>query len=238
MTVTDGEVKPPPNVLLSGIVGSTAYGLAHAGSDTDRLGVFAAPTESLVGLTRPDDSVVLKAPDAVFHEAGKFASLLLKANPTVTELLWLPDDLYETVTALGGLLVGIRREFLSQRYVKDAYLGYALAQFRRLENRGDGSFSADTRKRTSKHARHLARLVAQGRDLYQGGELRVRLENPQWYLDFGDQVAGGDLGAARKLLADAEESFAAIRSPLREYPDKGAAEAWLRTVRRNYWEQM
>ncbi|MFE0456899.1 nucleotidyltransferase, partial [Streptomyces sp. NPDC058914] len=26
------------NILLSGIVGSTAYGLAHAGSDVDRLG--------------------------------------------------------------------------------------------------------------------------------------------------------------------------------------------------------
>jgi hypothetical protein len=231
------EVKPTPNVLLSGIVGSTAYGLAHEGSDIDRLGVFAAPTESLVGLTRPEDSIVSTAPDATFHEAGKFVSLLLKANPTVTELLWLPDDLYETRTALGNELILIRREFLSQRYVKDAYLGYASAQFRRLENRGDGSFSADTRKRTAKHARHLARLVDQGRDLYKGGALRVRLENPQWYRDFGDQVAAGDIDAAKAFLADAEVSFAAIRSPLREYPDKAAAEAWLRKVRRAYWYQ-
>ncbi|MCZ4511792.1 hypothetical protein O3Q52_27155 [Streptomyces sp. ActVer] len=29
------------NILLSGIVGSTAYGLAHAGSDVDRLGMLA-----------------------------------------------------------------------------------------------------------------------------------------------------------------------------------------------------
>ncbi|GAA1913626.1 hypothetical protein GCM10009753_52280 [Streptantibioticus ferralitis] len=34
------------HVLLSGTVGSTAYGLAHKGSDIDRLGVFAAPTEA------------------------------------------------------------------------------------------------------------------------------------------------------------------------------------------------
>ncbi|MFD7300744.1 DNA polymerase beta superfamily protein, partial [Streptomyces pharetrae] len=38
------------NILLSGVVGSTAYGLAHEDSDVDRLGVFAAPTESLHGL--------------------------------------------------------------------------------------------------------------------------------------------------------------------------------------------
>jgi hypothetical protein len=224
-------------VLLAGIVGSTAYGLAHEGSDIDRLGAFAAPTESLVGLTRPDDSIVSTSPDVTFHEAGKLASLLLKANPTVTELLFLPDDLYETRTPLGNELIGIRREFLSQRYVKDAYLGYASAQFRKLENRGDGSFSADLRKRTAKHARHLARLVDQGRDLYKGGLLRVRLENPQWYLDSGDQVAAGDIDAARAFLADAETSFAAIRSPLREFPERGAAEAWLRRVRRFYWER-
>jgi hypothetical protein len=221
----DAEVKAPPNVLLAGIVGSTAYGLAHEGSDIDRLGAFAAPTESLVGLTRPDDSIVSTSPDVTFHEAGKLASLLLKANPTVTELLFLPEDLYETRTPLGNELIGIRREFLSQRYVKDAYLGYASAQFRKLENRGDGSFSADLRKRTAKHARH------------KGGLLRVRLENPQWYLDFGDQVAAGDIDAARALLADAETSFAAIRSPLREFPERAAAEAWLRRVRRFYWER-
>jgi hypothetical protein len=33
------------NILLSGIVGSTAYGLANEHSDIDRLGVYAAPTE-------------------------------------------------------------------------------------------------------------------------------------------------------------------------------------------------
>ena len=31
-------------ILLQGIVGSTAYGLAGPDSDVDRLGVYAAPT--------------------------------------------------------------------------------------------------------------------------------------------------------------------------------------------------
>ena len=95
------EVSIPPNVLLSGIVGSTAYGLATEDSDVDRLGVFAAPTERLVGLHPPQPSVVSSKPDATFHEAGKFAALALKVNPTITELMWLPDDLYETRTGLG-----------------------------------------------------------------------------------------------------------------------------------------
>ena len=99
------EVSIPPNVLLSGIVGSTAYGLATEDSDVDRLGVFAAPTERLVGLHPPQPSVVSSKPDATFHEAGKFAALALKVNPTITELMWLPDDLYETRTGLGSALI-------------------------------------------------------------------------------------------------------------------------------------
>lgn len=219
------------DVLLSGIVGSTAYGLAGPESDVDRLGMFAAPTVAFHGLHRPEESVVHTAPDQTMHEAAKFCRLALGGNPTVMELMWLPDELYETRTDLGDELIAVRDAMLSAPRARDAYLGYATQQFRRLENRGDGSFSADTRKRTAKHARHLARLVHQGRHLYATGKLQIRLDDPQWYHDFGDQVAGGDLDAARKLLADAEDAFDAIRTPLPDRPDEPAVERWLLTVR-------
>jgi uncharacterized protein len=173
------------------------------------------------------------APDATYHEAGKYISLLLKCNPTVTELLWL--EAYETFTHLGAELVSIRKSFLSQAYVRNAYLGYATQQFRRLENRGDGSFSADTRKRTAKHARHLLRLLNQGASLYRTGHLSVRLDNPGIYRDFGERVAGGDLDAARTVLGITEESFASARSPLPEHPDEERAEKFLLQVRREFW---
>lgn len=219
------------NILLSGVVGSTAYGLATPESDVDRLGMFAASTESLFGLRPPQESHVTTGPDQTMHEAGKWCRLALAGNPTVTELVWLPDDLYESRTGLGDELIGIRMAFLSAERVRDAYLGYATQQFRKLENRGDGSFSADTRKRTAKHARHLARLVHQGRDLYATGRLRIRLEDPQWYLDFGERVAGGDLDEARSQLAAAEADFARIRTPLPGRPDEDTVEKWLRHVR-------
>jgi hypothetical protein len=217
------------NVLLSGVVGSTAYGLAGPDSDVDRLGVFAAPTVQLHGLKRPRESVVTIGPDSTMHEAGKFAILALGGNPTVTELMWL--DSYETRTPLGDDLVRIRTAFLSAPRVRDAYLGYASQQFRRLEARGDGSFSADTRKRTAKHARHLARLVHQGRELYATGRVRIRLEDPQWFLDFGERVAGGDIEAARKLLATAEHDFDQIRTPVPDRPDESPVNEWLLRVR-------
>jgi uncharacterized protein len=218
-------------VLLAGIVGSTAYGLATPDSDVDRLGVFAAPTQALLGLHEPKWSRVTTGPDQTLHEAKKWCKLALGGNPTVMELVWLPEDLYEVRTELGDELIGIRRAFLSAQRVRDAYFGYATQQFRRLENRGDGSFSADTRKRTAKHARHLARLLHQGRELYTTGDLRIRLSDPQWYRDFGDRVAGGGLDDASALLAQAEADFDAARTPLPDRPDENTVEKWLLRVR-------
>jgi uncharacterized protein len=224
-------------VLLSGIVGSTAYGLAGPGSDIDRLGIFAAPTADFHGLTpptcKPYDSHVTTNPDVTYHEARKACLLMLGCNPTVTEILWLSDDLYETRTPHGDALIGIRASFLSAPRARDAYLGYASGQFARLQNRSDGSFSADTRKRTAKHARHLARLIHHGLQLYSTGHLTVRLGDPDRFRDFGERVAGGDLDAGRKLLAQAEADFDAARSPLPDQPDTAAVDAWLRSVRRD-----
>ncbi|MFJ5260337.1 DNA polymerase beta superfamily protein [Streptomyces sp. NPDC088387] len=236
MTGTDGsgtaEVR---NVLLAGIVGSTAYGLAHQDSDVDRLGLFAAPTEELHGLHPPKASHVSTAPDRTLHEAAKWCRLALGGNPTVTELVWLPDDLYEVRTDLGDELIGIRTTFLGAARVRDAYLGYATQQFRRLESRADGSFSADTRRRTAKHARHLKRLCHQGHELYRTGRLTIRLDDPEAFRSFGEEVAA-DPDAARPLLRHFEQAFAETRSVLPEHPDERAAESWLRRVRKRFYE--
>ena len=218
-------------VLLEGIVGSVAYGLAGPGSDVDRVGVFAAPTVAFHGLRRPKESIVTTAPDVTLHEAAKWCRLAMSGNPTASELVWLPDDLYLTRTRFGDELIGIRTAFLSAPRVRDAYLGYAGQQFRKLVSRGDGTFSSDTRRRTAKHARHLARLLHQGRVLYASGVLPIRLADPGWFLDFGEQVADGDLARAQALLAEAEEDFTRIRTPLPQRPDEPTIERWLLAVR-------
>lgn len=227
----------PGTVLLSGITGSTAYGLATEDSDIDRLGTYAAPTTAFHGLHPPlgkAASWVSTSPDATYHEAGKLVSLLLKANPTVTELLWLPG--YEVTTALGEALIAIRSSLLSAVAVRNAYLGYASQQLHRLENRGDGSFSSDTRKRTAKHGRHLARLCWQGMGLHASGVLEVRLppERAQRCRDFGEQVAA-DPEIGRRILAAAEEVFDAP-GVLPDHPDEATAQAWLLDVRHAFYE--
>ena len=63
--------------------------------------------------------------------------------------------------------------------MRDAYLGYATQQFRKLIARGDESRSGDLRGRTAKRARHLMRLVDQGLELYTTGTVVIRLSDPE-----------------------------------------------------------
>lgn len=215
------------HILLSGVVGSTAYGLAHAGSDIDRLGVFAAPTESFHGLHRPTESHVTTHPDRTLHEAAKWCRLALACNPTAMELVWLES--WETRTALGAELIGLRQAFLSAARVRDAYLGYATGQFRRLRDRGDGSSSQRSRKRDAKHARHLVRLLQQGAELHATGRLTIRLSDPDAVRATGERIAD-EPERAVELIARAGERFDEP-GVLPERPDTAAVEAWLLRVR-------
>jgi uncharacterized protein len=231
-----GKVTVDMNVLLQGIVGSTAYGLSTPDSDVDRLGVFAFPTQALHGLHCPAPTHTTTKPDATWHEAGKYAKLMLGGNPTAFELLYLPDEFYEIRNPLGDDLINIRSAFLSAKRVRDSYLGYATQQFRKLEKRADGTFSSDTRNRTAKHARHLFRLLDQGSELYRTGWLRVRLDDDvaEECQDFGDRVADGELDLAKQVLSDAEVVF--YRSTkLPEYPDEPKVERWLLDVRDTFF---
>ncbi|MFK0193966.1 DNA polymerase beta superfamily protein [Kitasatospora sp. NPDC090308] len=215
------------NVLLSGIVGSTAYGLAHAGSDLDRLGLFAAPTTAFHGLHRPAESHVTTRPDRTLHEAAKWCRLALNGNPTATELVWLPEELYEVRTPLGEELIGLRTSFLSGPAVRGAYLGYADQQFRKLTAR-DRTDPAG-RARAAKHARHLVRLVRQGVTLHETGHLEIRLPDPERVRALGERYADRP-EEATTLLADAAARFDRP-GVLPAAPDERPAEAWLHRVR-------
>lgn len=231
----------PWTVLLTGTVGSHAYGLATPESDVDTLSVGIASTELFLGFNPPQGksaSHVRTNPDVTSHEVGKFLSLCLKANPTVSELLWLEGYGYQH-SVFGADLISLRKTLLGARAVRSAYLGYATSQFHKMERRDDGTFSSNTGKRTAKHARHLMRLLTQGVQLYTTGEMTVRVENPEEYHELGQLVADDHeqgLKLAKWRLAEAEEIFNLQRSPLPAEPDPSVAEDWLVAVRRQFLE--
>ncbi len=231
------ELDEGEQLLLLGVTGSTAYGLSHEGSDVDRLGIYAAPTEALfrLGFNLAKASHVLTEPDDVqLHEIGKYVGLVLKGNPTVTELLYLES--HEFVDPRVQPLIDMRSELLGQRTVRAAYTGYAIAQAKRLANReaeGRDGFNSDLAKRTAKHGRHCFRLMLQAEELLTTGNITVDVSDHRDELFEIGELAENDVAAFQSRFEERCAHIDELNSILPMEPNVEAAEAFLIEFRRN-----
>lgn len=184
----------PENIILEGITGSTAYGLATENSDVDIKGVYLLPTRTILSIgfdpqkTTKDNT----DPDWVYHEVGKFMKLVMSGNPTVTELLYLEE--YTQMTPIGQMLIDNRSAFLSTKAVTNAYSGYAFSQAQRLNNRtaqGMEGYDSSLKNRFAKHTRHCFRLLMQARQLLETGTLDVRVtpKEREYLFAMGEKTA-------------------------------------------------
>ena len=211
-------------VVLAGTVGSHAYGTNTPDSDIDTLGIFVQPTRDVVGLfwhdkketvTRTDGEDKVADPDYTYHEVRKYIRLAAKGNPTVMELIWLPQHTVKTWE--GILLVDNRRMFLSQN-IRDSYAGYAKQQFHRLKNRGD--FSSTLKNRTLKHARHCVRLLLQCEQALTECEMTVRMTEEQKTFSLQlAQLAVEDIDAFEKEIMPMFDHVDNLPSDLPAQPD-------------------
>lgn len=216
----------PGTPVLVGVGGSHAYGLNHADSDVDYRGCYVAPTRAFFGIKRPAESYTRANPDVALHEVGKLLVLAAKGNPTVLESLYY--DRYTHRTDVGDLLIENRDLFLTGK-IKNAHIGYAREQFRRLKER-QTSFSSDTAKRTEKHARHMFRLMQLAERALTTGEYRVRVDNP-------DEVFALGRLPYDEMVALAESEFDrmdTLESVLPPEPDMEAINDLLVEIRETY----
>ena len=205
------------------VMGSRAFGLDTAGSDTDLRGFYLPPATAHWGLGGVPEQ--LERGEEVYWEARKFVLLALKANPNVLEVLYSPQVL--TVTPVAQTLLDLRGAFLS-RLVYQTYGGYVMGQFKRLEV--DRRNHGDIRP---KHVMHLLRLLLSGIHVLTTGEVLV---------DVGEHraallaVRSGELSWEEtdrwrlELHRAFDEAYARTRLP--ERPDYARAETWLIGARR------
>lgn len=213
-------------VILEGVVGSTAYGLANADSDIDIRGVFLYPTEQILSLSKGAETIDRTEPDVTHHEVEKFVRLAANGNPNILEMFWLTG--YTQLTIEGQLLLDIREAFLSQR-VRKTYGGYAIAQMKRLQERGDGSFKSKLRKRRAKHARHCVRLLMQGHEILTTGQLTVDISEHRDFLYAMGEAEEEDLVGVAAYFKDAMDN---APTELPEHPDYEAINAALLSIRK------
>lgn len=206
---------------LVATTGSIAYGLNHANSDVDQMGVFIAPTTEVAGLNwnAVSESWSDASPngdDLTMHEIGKFLKLALKGNPTLIELLFMNE--YDILTEEGERMVALRKSIISEKQLRSSYHGYAKSQFMRV--REDDPFKV-------KMARHTLRIARQGRSLLETAGFNVRVENPQEYFDLTEMP--------KQVMLDVIEQelymLYTCKSVLPEYPDRESVVDFLRSVR-------
>ena len=213
------------NVLLQGIGGSVAHGLAGSDSDTDRYGVYAAPTLDLITPWSEPHKAASRDEEQnlTLWEVGNFAGLLANCNPSAMELLWLPSDLIEVETPYGKWLRDLRTDVLAAEPIREKYSSMVGQQRRHLVG--------ETRKpQAAKLVRHGLRVAEQGLMLLRTGRVQVRATYPETFLRFDD-----DPWAAFRELEELTEAIQETPSdvlPAELNPDaRESVRQWVRSVR-------
>lgn len=144
------------DVVFVTLAGSQAHGTARDGSDVDVRGVFVAPLALRLSLFRTVDphegplggavwetvlarlrahatasrALSVKT-ESVLFDVARFLSLCAAANPNALEVLFADERDWMYETPAWRRLHRERHRFLSQK-VRQTYLGYAMAQLKRI----------------------------------------------------------------------------------------------------------
>jgi uncharacterized protein len=138
--LTDDQRKAllPEGLIFLGYRGSIAHDMyvpkndPNSIDDRDLMGIFVAPVEHYLGFGRADiKEAFIGEWDVVSYEVRKFIGLLLKCNPNVLSLLWLPDKHILFEHPLGRLLRARKQLFVS-KVAYHSFTGYAYSQFQRI----------------------------------------------------------------------------------------------------------
>ncbi|MCP3760562.1 DNA polymerase beta superfamily protein [Streptomyces sp. TBY4] len=213
------------HTVYSCVMGSRAFGLATEASDTDRRGVYLAPTPLFWRFEKPPTHVEGPRDEEFSWELERFCELALRANPNILEVLHSP--LVEDLAPVGEELLSLRGAFLSRR-AHVTFSRYAVSQ--------RGKLLGDLRNHGAprwKHAMHLLRLLLSCRDLLRTGRLVI---DATPYRDRLLAVRRGELtweevDAWMTLLTEESET-ALKKTPLPESPNLPRIEDFLLRTRR------
>ncbi|MDB6054043.1 MAG: hypothetical protein JWN25_1566 [Verrucomicrobiales bacterium] len=228
---TDPDFDLEQFIIYRCVVGSRAYGLEHDKSDTDRRGIYLAPSELQWSLFGAPEQFEDNVRQSCYWELQKFITMALKANPNILECLYSP--LVEKTSPLADELVAMRQEFLSQM-IFQTFNGYAMSQFKKIEqdirNQGEVRW---------KHAMHLLRLLITGATALRESNIQVPV---QLHRDRLLEVKSGvvpwtQVDAWRKELHHDFE-LALTQTKLPERPNYEAANSFLVKARRSMARQI
>jgi hypothetical protein len=226
--------------LLRSLVGSRAHNLARPDSDYDFRGVFIVPTVDLLALghnTKNTQWIEGKVDDTSW-EVGHFLFMATKCNPNILDMFraapWPLTELDELAAATGTLLLRLWPYVVSRTQARDAFLGYAHNQFKKMMDQE----AVDT-PRVWKFGTTYLRVLQQGIDLQQTGEYSLAAEDGTWRdllraVREGRCTRGEIIDNAVQLQAGLYQ--AEQESVLPDAPDLEAVNDFLLMARRQFWD--
>ena len=220
----EGQFPLWDNLIFLCYRGSIAHGTyvlnSNPGSidDKDVFGVVFPPREYFYGLKTFEQLERKKEYwDVLVYDFRKFIHLMTKSNPNVLQALWTPEHHMLKVTPVYQKLVEHRDIFLSKAIYK-SFCGYAYGQLHKMENMAYNGYMGEKRKGLvdkfgydTKNAQHLIRLLRQGIEALQTGEIVV--ERPD-----ANELKKIKLGdwSIEKVKRTANELFDAMKIALKE----------------------
>lgn len=110
------------------LVGSKAYGTDTPESDTDYKGIYIQPTNDILGFGYKQQIDIGK--DECYYEIKRFIELAASANPTILEMLFMPEKHQIVRHPCLDILFENKHKFITQKCFK-AFGGYAYAQIQK-----------------------------------------------------------------------------------------------------------
>jgi predicted nucleotidyltransferase len=127
--MTIEQLKENGLIIFEGIVGSQAYGIATPTSDIDIKGVFMSPFENILDFGYVEQ-VSDETNDTVYYEIRRFLQLLQTNNPTILELLNLPEDCILHKDPIFDMILDKKNQFITKQ-CKYSFGGYAIEQIKK-----------------------------------------------------------------------------------------------------------
>ena len=192
--LNENQVKDllPDNLILLGYRGSVVHGTyiknkdPHGIDDKDIMGVYVHSLSHYFGFSkRTTKERFINEWDAVHYELSKYVNLLLKSNPNVMSLLWIPENYIIYKDEYGKLLRDNKDLFVSKK-AYHSFSGYAHGQLKRMTNFACQGYMGEKRKilvekygYDTKNAAHLIRLLRMGIEFLNEGKLYVQRSDAQ-----------------------------------------------------------
>ncbi len=128
--INSKPMKKQHKIIFKTIVGSQAYGTATPQSDEDYKGVYIQDPEDILTFNYEEQYQISK--DECYYEVRRFLQLLLSANPTVLEMLFMPQECILEQSSIYDLIVEQRHRFLTKKCLH-SFGGYAIAQIKKAK---------------------------------------------------------------------------------------------------------